>query len=1160
MLGASQNAHGQSQFGINFFGQGYHYGNTNVTATAFGIDPTNWYTTPGSGTGIGYNGKSGTNVVALPAGGSFTLAWTCANSWDAGIGDDGSGAPTPGNAEVLWGFLDDTSPGYSVTISGLRSFAGNYSIQTIAADGAATTGFPNVTLLTNGVASEVINYTNDPSQFVSFGGGVYATSTPSATYATVAGNDSIAFKPAARSGSLRSTLAAIILTYTPGNNAPLIVSQPQSVTNNLFAGDTFSLNASANGSPAFSYQWLQNGAPINGATNNTYIKNLSVTGDSGNYKLVVTNNYGSVTSLVAVVTVQPVTAPTITVAPVSQNLYQSYPATFSVSALGGKLSYQWSYNGSPIAGATNATYSIASINPSYTGTYAVAVSNPVGPTANASATLAVKIPVSGSYEDMVSQTRPDLWFRYSETGPVAQDTAANSGSLGSAAIGLYVGVTHSVTGAIVASSDKAASFNGTASIVKVPFNAALNTSTFTAEAWVKPGAVLASGTLLAPMSCGDFASPRKGWLIYQSATGWDLRAYYNNTTVVGMEVVGGTTPDTNTWYHLAVTYDGTFMTLYVNGASVGRATNTGSLYVPGIAGPFALGARADSSFYWNGSIDEVAAYGSALPANTILAHYQNGISASPSPTYSALIASASPLLYLHLNETSFTPTVAVNSGTAGTAWNGSFIDAAGTAGNPLIAIGQTGPLPPLYPGLETTNHSIAMTNGYCAAPLLPVNESVTLVSWAYLQNVATTGDLGWIGWLGNGGLYVTAGGVLHYQWPDSSASYSFASGLTIPAQTWVFTALVVSPTQTTIYMSSGTNLLSATHVFARTSGLNNTAPVGFGGNQAGRGDRNYIGGLDESAVYVRSLTPTQINAIFQAGLGTPRTLQIAPGGLIKDSKPVGTLHPGANYKTTWLASGLNFDTSVRRTGVEQFSQTNNSQITVQPDPDFNSTNGTICFWVNYNGSPTGTGTGGAMLFDRRAGTGNAGDGAIIDMSTSGGITFQAHGGTSFSSGGIVNDGDWHHVAITYGQTTNDSVSIYIDGNLDTSAVNTANWIWAPNEQIELGRSHDSYFYVYGGGMDDFRIYNRILTSSEVQSVYQSDALVDTSALKLQFNFDADPSLFGTSLNWTFGALQSSPVLGSGAVWTSITNAASPMPLQINPSIPALFYRTAFSPY
>jgi hypothetical protein len=282
----------------------------------------------------------------------------------------------------------------------------------------------------------------------------------------------------------------------------------------------------------------------------------------------------------------------------------------------------------------------------------------------------------------------------------------------------------------------------------------------------------------------------------------------------------------------------------------------------------------------------------------------------------------------------------------------------------------------------------------------------------------------------------------------------------------------------------------------------------------------------------------------------PFALQLVPGGVIADTKPFGTPHPGLSYNTTW-SNSVTDGNNVTRTGVEQFSAGNRGQITVAPDADFDSTNGTICFWMLYNdvsGLP-GPGAEAAMLFDRRTT-----NGTIIGLNISGGIEFQAAGGVNhFIGTSYVVDGNWHEVAITYDQSSNGVVSLYVDGNLDTSQANTNTWSWPATEEIELGRSHDPYWYIYDGAMDDFRMYNTVLTPSEISVIATpstSDSLEEPNALEVRFSFDSGTS--GNSLVWPFGTLQSSPTLGSGAVWTTLSNAVSPMPFL--PTNPATFYR------
>lgn len=279
----------------------------------------------------------------------------------------------------------------------------------------------------------------------------------------------------------------------------------------------------------------------------------------------------------------------------------------------------------------------------------------------------------------------------------------------------------------------------------------------------------------------------------------------------------------------------------------------------------------------------------------------------------------------------------------------------------------------------------------------------------------------------------------------------------------------------------------------------------------------------------------------------PFSLQIVPGGLIRDTKPSGVPHPGYNRGSTWLASFTDAAaTPVTRTGVEQFSAAAGAQITIPTNADFNSPNGTICFWMAAGAPIPGPGNEAAMLFDRRTTLGT-----IIGLDDAGEISWQGQPGARNSvAGGYLPDNNWHHVAVTFGQTTSDTISIYVDGALVASTPVTNAWSWPLTQEIELGKSHDSYWKRYDGMMDDFRIYNRVLSGTEVQQVYANGAVVDSSALMVQYEFDA--AIYGQSLVWPYGTLESSPVLGPAATWTPVPGALSPQPFQL--SEPVQFYR------
>ena len=85
---------------------------------------------------------------------------------------------------------------------------------------------------------------------------------------------------------------------------PTITTQPASVT--ITAGQTATFNVAATGTAPLSYQWLQNGVAISGATGATYATPGETTGSS--FAVKVSNAAGSVTSQQATLAVM-ITAP-----------------------------------------------------------------------------------------------------------------------------------------------------------------------------------------------------------------------------------------------------------------------------------------------------------------------------------------------------------------------------------------------------------------------------------------------------------------------------------------------------------------------------------------------------------------------------------------------------------------------------------------------------------------------------------------------------------------------------------------------------------------------------------------------------------------------------------------------------------------------------------
>jgi hypothetical protein len=179
------------------------------------------------------------------------------------------------------------------------------------------------------------------------------------------------------------------MVFTPTN--VIIASQPAPASQAAGPGQPFSITVLANGQPPLNYQWFQNGSPVAGATNSTLTVAAAQPTNSGNYQVIITNNFSAVTSAVATVMVTNIL---ITSQPSSFVGSYAGTATFSVSAMGGQpLTYQWWQNGSPIAGATNNTLTLAPLVGANAGTYYVVVANNLGSVTSSIVTLTLTGPL-----------------------------------------------------------------------------------------------------------------------------------------------------------------------------------------------------------------------------------------------------------------------------------------------------------------------------------------------------------------------------------------------------------------------------------------------------------------------------------------------------------------------------------------------------------------------------------------------------------------------------------------------------------------------------------------------------------------------------------------------------------------------------------------------
>ena len=186
------------------------------------------------------------------------------------------------------------------------------------------------------------------------------------------------------------TYTIVVAASSQPGSAPTFSAQP--AAQNVIAGTTVTLSATATGTPAPTYQWQKGGTAIAGATGATLTLSNVQPSDAGTYTVVATNSAGSVTSTAAAIAVTSSTAtaaPAIARQPQGQVIARGSTVVFTAEAEGAGLTYQWRRNNSPLAGATRASLVIAGATETDSGAYSALVTNNVGSTPSSTATLSV---------------------------------------------------------------------------------------------------------------------------------------------------------------------------------------------------------------------------------------------------------------------------------------------------------------------------------------------------------------------------------------------------------------------------------------------------------------------------------------------------------------------------------------------------------------------------------------------------------------------------------------------------------------------------------------------------------------------------------------------------------------------------------------------------
>ncbi len=217
-----------------------------------------------------------------------------------------------------------------------------------------------------------------------------------------------------------------------------------------------------------------------------------------------------------------------------------------------------------------------------------------------------------TYSSEVLADSPLAYWRLADSsGTTAVDSA------GSSRDGTYSG-TYTLNQASLLTGDSNAATYFEGGEVLAPSAAWMDTDHVTFEAIVKPTGVGASGTRWIGGRDHNGGTSDLAWRLDYASGKFRAICILDGSTTLRV-VTGTTTIVVDTTYHVALTYDGTALRLYVNGASEGTPVAVSGV-IKKTARPINIGRSGTDAAWVAGYLDELAVYGTALSPARILAH------------------------------------------------------------------------------------------------------------------------------------------------------------------------------------------------------------------------------------------------------------------------------------------------------------------------------------------------------------------------------------------------------------------------------------------------------------------------------------------------------------------------------------------------------------
>ena len=172
-------------------------------------------------------------------------------------------------------------------------------------------------------------------------------------------------------------------------------------------------------------------------------------------------------------------------------------------------------------------------------------------------------------------------------------------------------------------------------------------SPYTISVWALKNGT-GTGTFPTIISNQKNSSGQGGWAINENSNKW--RAYIDTTGSGGwVYAESNATITTSQWYHLVAHWDGSTITLYVDGVAQTTTASAATIGYGTITQNATIGSYTSAN-YFNGKIDEIAIFNYALDSDQILEIYNATSAGPPAKTADLNTLSTPPVLWYRMGD------------------------------------------------------------------------------------------------------------------------------------------------------------------------------------------------------------------------------------------------------------------------------------------------------------------------------------------------------------------------------------------------------------------------------------------------------------------------------------------------------------------------------